>query len=199
MTTKTMTKTDKKPKQETSGKDRQNQLDRELADNSVCHSMVVRLKFLRPGSPQKAAAVEPFSRALLGALHEMTRHREIVWRHFERTERRHDANIDLVGEPLEIVDEPPRDQQGDCVQGPSDRPSSKAQAYPVGSTTIRDAPRSAATRIGVSLAIAPSISVWPSIRTGGKTPGIAVLARMASIAGPFERTTAIPSTPVAMT
>jgi hypothetical protein len=164
--------------------------------------MVVRLKFLGPGSPRKAAAVEPFSSALLGALHEMMRRREIVWQHFERTERRHDANINLVGEPLEIVDEPPRDQQGDCVQGQVIAPfggSSKAQAYPVGSTTIRDAPRSAATRIGVSLAIAPSISVWPSIRTGGKTPGIAVLGRIASIAGPFERTTAIPSTPVAMT
>ena len=50
--------------------------------------MAVRLKFGRPGSPRKAAAVEPFSRALLGALHEMTRRREIVWRHVERTERR---------------------------------------------------------------------------------------------------------------
>jgi hypothetical protein len=61
--------------------------------------MVVRLKFLGPGSPRKAAAVEPFSSALLGALHEMMRRREIVWQHFERTERRHDANINLVGEP----------------------------------------------------------------------------------------------------
>jgi len=49
----------------------------------VSHSMVVRLKFLRPGSPRKAAAVEPFSSALLGALNEMTRRREIVWRHVE--------------------------------------------------------------------------------------------------------------------
>jgi hypothetical protein len=156
--------------------------------------MVVRLKFLGPGSPRKAAAIEPFSSALLGALHEMMRRREIVWQHFERTERRHDANINLVGEPLEIVDEPPRDQQGDCVQGPSDRPFRRLIQ---GASISRwkhdsDAPRSAATRIGVSLAIAPSISVWPSIRTGGKTPGIVVLARIASIAGPFERTTAIP-------
>jgi hypothetical protein len=49
MTTKTMTKTDKKPKQETSGKDRQNQLDRELADTfpasdppSVTHHQIGR-------------------------------------------------------------------------------------------------------------------------------------------------------------
>lgn len=67
--------------------------------------MVVRLKFGRPGSPREAAAIEPFSSALLGALHEMTRRREIVWRHFERTERRHDANIYLVRELLDIVDE----------------------------------------------------------------------------------------------
>jgi len=86
------------------------------------HSMVVRLKFLGEGSPGKAAAIEPFLRALLGALNEMTRRREIVWRHVEGTERRHDANIDLVREPLEIVDESPRDQQGDCVQGPCDCP-----------------------------------------------------------------------------
>jgi len=46
--------------------------------------MVVHLKFPRPGSPRKAAAIEPFSSALLGALHEMTRRREIVWRHVER-------------------------------------------------------------------------------------------------------------------
>ena len=91
-----------------------------MPGSSVSHSMVVRLKF--PGSPRKAAAIEPFSSALLGALNEMTRRREIVWRHVERTERRHDANIDLVREPLEIVDESPRDQQGDCVQGPCDRP-----------------------------------------------------------------------------
>lgn len=76
--------------------------------------------------------------------------------------------------------------------------SSKAQAYPVGSTTIRDAPRSAATRIGEFLATAPSIRVWPPIRTGEKMPGIAVLARMASIAGPFESTTAIPSMSLAI-
>lgn len=164
--------------------------------------MVVRLKFLRLESPRKAAAIQPFSSAVHRALHEMTRCREIVWRHVERTERRHDANIDLVREPLEVVDESPRDQQGDCMQNPGDRPfgsSFKAQAYPVGSTTIRDAPRSAATRMGVLLAIAPSISVWPLIRTGGKRPGIAALPSIASIAGPFERTTAIPSMPVAMT
>jgi hypothetical protein len=92
-----------------------------MPGNLVCHSMVVRLKFLRPGSPQKAAAIEPFSRAILGTLNEITRRREIVWRHVERTERRHDAHIDLVWEPLDIVDEPPLDQKGDCVQGPGDR------------------------------------------------------------------------------
>lgn len=52
------------------------------------HSMSVRLKFLRPGSPRMTAAIEPFPGALLGALHEMTRCREIVWRNVERTERR---------------------------------------------------------------------------------------------------------------
>jgi hypothetical protein len=64
--------------------------------------MVVRLKFGRPGSPQKAASIEPFSSALLGALNEITRCREIIWRHVKRTERRHDANLDLVGEPRSI-------------------------------------------------------------------------------------------------
>jgi hypothetical protein len=86
------------------------------------HLVAVRLKFGRPGSPRKAAVIEPFSRALLGPLDEMTRRREIVGRHFERTKRRHDEHIDFVREPLEIVNEPPRDQQGDCVQGPCDRP-----------------------------------------------------------------------------
>jgi hypothetical protein len=54
MTTKTMTKTDKKPKQETSGKDRQNQLDRELADTfpasdppSVTHPSI------KSGAPER--------------------------------------------------------------------------------------------------------------------------------------------------
>ncbi len=84
--------------------------------------MAVRLKFGRPGSPRKAAAIEPFSSALLGAFNEMTRRREIVWGHLEWTERRYDANFDLVREPLEIVNQPPRDQQGDCMQGPSHRP-----------------------------------------------------------------------------
>jgi hypothetical protein len=88
--------------------------------------MVVRLKFLGPGSPRKAAAIEPFSSALLGALNEITRCREIIWRHVKRTERRHDANLDLVGELLDIVDESPLDQQGDCMQDPGDRPFSAA-------------------------------------------------------------------------
>src|ERR1700730_6516204 len=44
-----------------------------MLTSSVCHSMVVRLKFGRPGSPQKAASIEPYSSALLGALNEITR------------------------------------------------------------------------------------------------------------------------------
>jgi hypothetical protein len=75
--------------------------------------MVVRLKFGGPGSPLKATAIEPFSSALLGALNEIPRRREIVWRHVERTERRHYTHIDLVREPLDIVDKSPFDQQGD--------------------------------------------------------------------------------------
>src|SRR5438874_1030951 len=63
----------------------------------------------------------------------------------------------------------------------------KAQAYPVGSTMIFDAPRFAAARMGVLVAIAPSINVRPSIVTGGKTPGSAALARIPSIADPLDR------------
>ncbi len=180
MTAKAKAKTDKKPRQETSGKDRQNQLDRELADtfpasdplsvthpsiksgaperepssrkkrrngkvvgaqftcfefgavgpdsspscrgSPVCHSMAVRLKFGRPGSLRKAAAIEPFPSALLGTLNEVTRGREIVWRHVERTERRHNANVDLVREPLDIMDESPLGRQRYCMQDPGDRP-----------------------------------------------------------------------------
>ena len=51
---------------------------------------------------------------------------------------------------------------------------------------IRDAPSSDANRTGVLAAIAPSINASPLTFTGGKTPGIAVLARIASTAGPFE-------------
>ena len=83
--------------------------------------MAVRLKFLRAGSTRKAAAIEPFSSAVRRALHEIMRRREIIWRHIERTECRHDVHVDLVGKPLEITDELPFDQQGDCVQGPADR------------------------------------------------------------------------------
>jgi len=54
MTTKAKAKTEKKPKQETSGKDRQNQLDRELADTfpasdppSVTHPSI------KSGAPER--------------------------------------------------------------------------------------------------------------------------------------------------
>src|SRR3974390_1680232 len=52
---------------------------------------------------------------------------------------------------------------------------------------IREAPRSAARRTGVLAATAPSINASPLISTAGKTPGIAVLAEIASTTGPLER------------
>ena len=52
---------------------------------------------------------------------------------------------------------------------------------------IRVAPSSAARRIGVLVATAPSMNRRSSICTGGKMPGIAVLARMASTTNPLEK------------
>jgi hypothetical protein len=47
----------------------------------------------------------------------------------------------------------------------------------------------AACEIGVLLTMPPSISSCASHGTAGNTPGIAALARTASIAGPDERRT----------
>src|SRR5690348_5463966 len=55
---------------------------------------------------------------------------------------------------------------------------------------IREAPRSAARRTGVLAATAPSINASPLMSTAGKTPGIAVLAKIASTAGPLEKANA---------
>jgi hypothetical protein len=74
----------------------------------VWDSIVVRLKFLREGSTRKAAAVEPFLSVMRRMLNELARRREIEWRYIKWTESRHNANIDLVREPLKITHELPR-------------------------------------------------------------------------------------------
>ena len=69
---------------------------------------------------------------------------------------------------------------------------SGAQANPVGRTISLRAPSEIAAVTGVLLAMAPSHSSRPSISTGAKAAGIAVLARMACVTGPRESTTALP-------
>jgi hypothetical protein len=96
--------------------------------------MPVRGKFMRLKPALEAAAVEPFLCPLLRAFHEIARRRKIIRRHSERAERRHEANMDFVPELLEIPYDLPRDQQGDRVQGPGNRPFGRflAQAISFG-------------------------------------------------------------------
>ncbi len=54
---------------------------------------------------RQAAASQPFARHLRPALHEMTRCRRIIRRHFERAEPRHEANLDFFSVLLEILDD----------------------------------------------------------------------------------------------
>ena len=61
--------------------------------------MAVRVKLPRVPPARKAAVIEPFSRAVRRAFHEIMRCREIEWRYIERAEWRHDAHIDLVRTP----------------------------------------------------------------------------------------------------
>jgi hypothetical protein len=54
MTTKATAKADKKPKQETSGKDRQNQLDRELVDTfPASDPLSVTHPSIKSGAPER--------------------------------------------------------------------------------------------------------------------------------------------------
>ena len=69
---------------------------------------------------------------------------------------------------------------------------SGAHANPVGRTMSLRAPRAIAVLTGVLLAMAPSHSGLPSISTGSKAAGIAVLARIACVTGPRDSTTALP-------
>ncbi len=91
-----------------------------LPGSAVSHSVAVRVKLPR-APPARKAAIEPFSRAVRRAFHEITRRREIIWRYIERTDCWHDARIDLVRAPIEITDELPGNQQCDCVQVPGER------------------------------------------------------------------------------
>ena len=57
---------------------------------------------------------------------------------------------------------------------------------------MRSAPRATACEIGVLLTIPPSIRTCDPHGTGGNTPGIAALARIASNAGPVESSISSP-------
>ena len=78
-----------------------------LPGSALSQSMAVRVKLPRMPPARKAAVIEPFSRAVRRAFHEIMRCREIEWRYIERAEWRHDAHIDLVRAPIEITDELP--------------------------------------------------------------------------------------------
>jgi hypothetical protein len=57
MTSKAKTKTDKKPQQETSGADKQNQLDRELADTfPASDPLSVTHPSIKSGAPERKAS-----------------------------------------------------------------------------------------------------------------------------------------------
>jgi len=73
--------------------------------HSAAGSMAVRLKFRRERAKRKAAAAEPLSSIGCRAPNEMNRRREIIRRNSERAKCRHDADVDLVREALEITDE----------------------------------------------------------------------------------------------
>src|SRR5215469_5787626 len=68
----------------------------------------------------------------------------------------------------------------------------RAQEIPVGRTITRVAPIFTAVEIGVLLATPPSTRQQPSSITGGKTPGIAALARSAVAAAPDDSATSVP-------
>src|SRR5262252_11105313 len=66
------------------------------------------------------------------------------------------------------------------------------QEVPVGRTITRVAPIFTAVEIGVLFATPPSTRQQPSSITGGKTPGIAALARSAVVAAPEDNATSVP-------
>lgn len=151
-------------------------------------------RFGNCAAPAEAAALDPAYGGCCGAPDEFGRMREIISGDGEGAEWRDDQYFD-VADALEVGDELVNDQEVQCMEGQANdaarRPLDRAgEARRQHDHTRRAQLRGC--RESVALDTAPSTRWRPSTATGGKIPGIAVVASSASTTGPEESRIARP-------